>query len=120
MLILTANPANQFKSFPVSYPHKQKGDSKMKLKILSFITILLLTFSAQADNDAPSPSCSKPDKPIKFISQSELDGFNNDVQQYQRCLYDFVDVQEDAIQRHQRAAKVAIDEWNSFVKKELN
>jgi len=92
----------------------------MKLKILTFITILLLTFSAQADNDDPSPSCSKPYKPDKFNSQSELDGFNNDVQQYQRCLYDFVDEQEEAIQRHQRAANIAIDEWNSFVRMELN
>ena len=92
----------------------------MKLKILAFITILLLTFSAQADNDDPSPSCPKPDKPNEFNSQSELDSFNNDVQQYQRCLYDFVDEQEEAIQRHQRAAKVAVDEWNNFVRMELN
>lgn len=92
----------------------------MKLKILTFITILLLTFSAQADNDASIPSCSKPDKPNKFYSQSELDGFNNGVQQYQRCLYDFVKVQEEAIQKHQQAANDAIDEWNSFVRMELN
>ena len=92
----------------------------MKLKILTFIIILLLTFSVQADNDDPSPLCSKPNKPDKFHSQLELDSFNNDVQQYQRCLYDFVDEQEDAIQRHQRAAKVAIDEWNNFVRTKLN
>jgi len=92
----------------------------MKLKILTFITILLLTFSAQADNADPSPSCSKPDKPSKFNTQSELDSFNNGVQQYQRCLYDFVDEQKDAIQSHQRAANVAIDAWNNFVKMELN
>jgi hypothetical protein len=91
----------------------------MKLKILTFITILLLTFSAQADNEASSPSCSKPDKPNKFNSQSELDGFNNGVQQYQRCLYDFVKAQEEAIQKHQQAANDAIDEWNSFVRMEL-
>jgi hypothetical protein len=92
----------------------------MKLKILVFITILLLTFSAQADNDEPNPSCSKPHKPNEFNSQWELDSFNNDVQQYQRCLYDFVDEQEEAIQRHHRAANDAIDEWNNFVRIELN
>jgi hypothetical protein len=92
----------------------------MKLKISTFITILLLTFSVQADNDDPSASCSKPNKPNEFNSQLELDSFNNGVQQYQRCLYDFVDEQEDAIQRHQRAANVAIDEWNNFVRMELN
>ena len=92
----------------------------MKLKVLTFITILLLTFSAQADNADPSPSCSKPDKPNKFNTQSELDSFNNGVQQYQRCLYDFVKEQEEEIQRHQRAANDAIDEWNNFVRMELN
>jgi TATA-binding protein-associated factor Taf7 len=92
----------------------------MKLRILAFITILFLTFSAQADTDDPSPSCSKPDKPNTFNSQSEVDSFNNDVQQYQRCLYDFVDEQEEAIQRHHRAANDAIGEWNNFVRMELN
>jgi hypothetical protein len=92
----------------------------MKLKILAFITILLLTFSAQADNYDPSPSCSKPNKPNEFNSERGLDSFNNDVQQYQRCLYDFVDEQEEAIQRHNRAANDAIDEWNNFVRTELN
>jgi TATA-binding protein-associated factor Taf7 len=92
----------------------------MKLKMLAFITILLLTFSAQAENHDPSPSCSKPNKPYEFNSQSELDSFNNAVQQYQRCLYDFVDEQEEAIQRHQRAANDAIGEWNNFVRMELN
>jgi hypothetical protein len=92
----------------------------MKLKVLAFLTILLLTFSAQADGVGSDPSCSAPHKPSKFNSQMELDSFNNDVQQYQRCLYDFVDEQEEAIQKHQRAANVAIDEWNNFVRAELN
>jgi len=93
---------------------------KMKLPIFAFITILLLTFSAQADNYDPSPSCSKPNKPFEFNSQLEVDSFNDDVQQYQRCLYDFVDEQEEAIQRHHRAANGAINEWNNFVRMELN
>ena len=92
----------------------------MKLKALAFLNILLLTFSAQADSSGTSPACSKPDKPAKFNSQLELNDFNNEVQQYQRCLYDFVDAQEEAIQRHQQAANVAIDEWNNFVRMELN
>ena len=91
----------------------------MKLQILAFITMLILNFSAQADDSEPGPSCSKPDKPNKFNSQLQLDDYNNDVQKYQRCLYDFVDQQEEAIQRHQRAANVAIDEWNNFVRTEL-
>jgi len=93
----------------------------MKLEIL--ISLLLITglapSSVQADNYDSSPSCPKPDKPSVFNSQLELDSFNEDVQKYQRCLYDFVNEQEEAIQRHQRAANVAIDEWNSYVRTEL-
>ena len=92
----------------------------MKLKILTFITILILVFSAQANDDDLAPSCSKPYKPDQFNTQAELDKYNTDVQQYQRCLYDFVTEQEEAIQRHQHAANNAIDEWNSFVRQELN
>jgi hypothetical protein len=80
----------------------------------------LSTLSAQADSYDSTPSCSKPVKPDAFTSQMQLDGFNSEVQQYQRCLYDFVHEQEEAIQRHQRAANVAIDEWNNFVRMELN
>lgn len=103
-----------------SNTNTKHGGINMKLKILAFITILLLTFSARADNYDPGPSCSKPNKPYEFNSQRELDSFNNDVQQYQRCLYDFVDEQEEAIQRHHRAANDAINEWNNFVRTELN
>lgn len=92
----------------------------MKLRTLALIAILLTAFSAQANDDDMAPSCSKPYKPDQFNSQAELDDFNTDVQQYQRCLYDFVTEQEEAIQRHQRAANNAIDEWNSFVRQELN
>ena len=92
----------------------------MKSRILAFIIFVLVSAVTQADTSSSSPSCSKPDKPSKFYSQLELDSFNNEVQRYQRCLYDFVDLQEEAIQKHQEAANVAIDEWNNFVRMELN
>ena len=91
----------------------------MKLNSLAFVVIPLLTFAVQADSVEPGHSCTKPNKPDEFNSQRELDSFNNDVQRYQSCLYDFVDQQQEAIQRHQRATKDAIDEWNNFVRMEL-
>jgi hypothetical protein len=94
----------------------------MKLEIIvSLITLIgLAPLVVDADNSDSTLSCSKPVKPDVFNSQTQLDSFNLEVQQYQRCLYDFVHQQEDAIQRHQRAANVAIDEWNNFVRMELN
>lgn len=93
------------------------------MKLETFVSLIMMIglapLSVQADNYDSNPSCSKPDKPDAFNSQAQLDGFNIEVQQYQRCLYDFVHEQEEAIQRHQRAANVAIDEWNNFVRTEL-
>jgi len=114
----------EFDCFPgriYSVQKRSTGNRNMKLEI--FISLIMLIglspLSVQADNYDSSPSCSKPDKPDSFNSQAQLDGFNSEVQQYQRCLYDFVHEQEDAIERHQRAANVAIDEWNNYVRTEL-
>ena len=120
-----AGPGIDFDCFPgriYSVQRHSTGNRHMKLEI--FISLIMMiglaSLSVQADNSDSSPSCSKPDKPDAFKSQTQLDGFNSEVQQYQRCLYDFVHEQEEAIQRHQRAANVAIDEWNNYVRMELN
>lgn len=73
-----------------------------------------------ADTYSPSHSCSKPYKPYEFTSQYQLDSFNDEVEDYKRCINDFIDEQNDAVQTHQDAAEVAIDEWNRFVRYELN
>lgn len=67
----------------------------------------------------PSHSCSKPYKPYQFDSDWELRQFQDDVEDYKRCISDFVEEQEDAVRKHQEAAQEAIDEWNSFVNYEL-
>ena len=45
--------------------------------------------------------------------------FYNDVERYKSCISDFVEEQEDAIRNHQSAAQNSIDEWNRFVRYEL-
>lgn len=87
--------------------------------------LLIAVFSSgpatiNADMFTPSTSCSKPYKPFSFNSQWELDSFNDEVEAYRRCIEDFVDEQQSAIDRHRQAADDAIDEWNSFVRYELN
>lgn len=78
----------------------------------------------------PSHSCYKPTKPYKpysFSSQWDVDNYNNEldtfadeVDIYKRCINDFVDEQNTAINTHKNAAESAINEWNSFVSYELN
>jgi len=84
------------------------------LALLGGITVL------QADTFTPSHMCSKPYKPFEFNSQYEVDTFNEDVRRYKQCILDFVEEQNEAIRNHQNAQEEAIEEWNRFVRYELN
>lgn len=84
---------------------------------------LILTgifFSAHADSYPPSPACSKPYKPYKFNNRFEVDSYSDDVDRYKRCIQDFVRTQNEQAQIHLDAAKGAVEQWNSFVRLELN
>lgn len=81
------------------------------------------TFASQvalADSYTPSHYCSKPYKPFEFNSQWEVDNFFSEVESYKNCIEEFVEEQQNAIRKHQTASEEAIDEWNSFVRWELN
>ena len=92
-----------------------------KKKSITLAALLIaISIPVLADMFTPSHSCSKPYKPYSFNSQWELDSFNDDVENYQQCIQDFVEEQNAAAETHQQAASDAIDEWNRFVKYELN
>jgi len=82
--------------------------------------LFIITSPGYADSYPPSHYCRKPFKPYQFNSQWELNNFNDEVQRYKRCISDFVEEQEEAIEQHKQAAEDAIEEWNSFVRWELN
>ena len=84
------------------------------------LLIACLAGSAQADMFTPSHSCRKPIKPYKFTSNLDVSLFQSDVERYKRCISDFVDEQNEEAQNHRQAAADAIDEWNRYVKYELN
>ena len=75
---------------------------------------------AFADDGQPDHDSMKPYKPYSFSSQWEIENFRNEVEEYKRCIAEFVEEQQDAIRNHTQAADDAIDEWNSFVRIELN
>lgn len=95
--------------------------SVKRLVIVGLLTASLLAGVAHAHSYwSLDHSCSQPSKPFEFNSQWEVDQFNMDVEEYKRCIQDFVDEQNDAIANHGRAAEEAVDEWNNFVNYELN
>jgi hypothetical protein len=89
---------------------------RIQLLILSF---LLIATQAQADSFQPSHSCRKPYKPFQFSSKFEVDNFRADVDRYQKCISQFVREQNEAADKHRKAASEAIDDWNRFVRMEL-
>lgn len=75
---------------------------------------------ANADTFDPSHLCRKPTKPTVVQSKFDIDMFVDDVERYKRCIADFVEEQNEQAAKHQAAAEEAIDEWNRFVRYELN
>ena len=55
----------------------------------------------------------------KFNNEWEVQQYLDSVNRYKRCISDFVEKQNRESQNHQEAASKAIDEWNRFVKMEL-
>jgi hypothetical protein len=84
-----------------------------------FLLILVPGWQVVADLAVPLHSCLRPNKPAQFDSQAQLDVFNQEVEQYQVCINDFVLAQNRAIENHQAASVNALTEWNLFVETEL-
>jgi len=91
----------------------------LKLPLFVLTGCLIASSTASADRYFISHSCSKPSKPYSFNSEWEVEAFKSEVEDYKRCISDFVEEQNDAVRSHQEVAEEAISEWNSFVKYEL-
>lgn len=93
----------------------------MKILLLCLVAAFAsFTPPVSADMFTPSNSCSKPQKPYEFTDRWQVDQFNNEVEDYKRCISEFVEEQQEEAKHHEDAAQEAIDEWNHFVRYELN
>lgn len=91
----------------------------MKRRAPLILILLLGNATAHAHTMAPTPACFAPHKPYQFTSKYEVEAFQRDVEQYKRCILEFVEEQQRASQAHRRAAEEAVEEWNRFVSTEL-
>jgi len=64
--------------------------------------------------------CSKPYKPFKFSSEWQYKNFMEEVESFKECINDFVEEQNRVAKRAAEAAEEAIEEWNDFVRYELD
>lgn len=88
----------------------------------TFILILLflMVLPSKADIFQASHTCTKPYKPFQFETELDFENFMYEVKNYKACIQDFVDEQEGQIKKHQNAIDEATEDWNSFVRYELN
>jgi hypothetical protein len=99
-----------------------KGCNIQKIIFTAVISgALLLVFLpafAFADKVPPAHSCTQPHRPFKFKSESEVNAYKAQVEGYRKCINDFVEEQNQAMQKHKDAANRAIEEFNFFVNME--
>jgi hypothetical protein len=69
---------------------------------------------------SPSHNCSKPFKPYQLNSEFEIDNYKTKVKRYKSCLQVFIADQNKEALNHANSADEAADEWNQYVKDELN
>ena len=86
-----------------------------------FVALVLVGIHSTsiADKWSPSMYCSKPTKPYQFTSEWDRSRFVREVEDYKRCIEDYIEEQKAAIKVHSKAAEDAVDEWNRFVNYEL-
>jgi hypothetical protein len=91
----------------------------MKFGTLLLLSMMLSAFSASstADMFEPIPFCYKPTKPLWLSTPYYERRYQRDVNDYQRCMKDFILSQELAAKVHGQAARKALQSWEQFTKK---
>ena len=99
-----------------------KGGTMQKIVFLMIISAALLFVfipaCAFADKVPPAHSCTQPHRPFKFKTEAEVDAYKAQAESYRKCINDFVEEQNQAMQKHKDAANRAIEEYNFFVNTE--
>lgn len=88
------------------------------MKQIPFIVLyVLVVFSAgipevPAHESIAVHACSKPVRPAQISSRWELETFQLANELFERCMFDYIRDQQKQAQRHEQAARAALDEWS--------
>ena len=88
--------------------------------ICGVLSSVLISSSVFADKVPPENTCSRPHRLYKFKTQAEVDEFKDKVENYRKCIDNFVEEQKREIQNHRDAANNAIEQYNIFIKTEAS
>jgi hypothetical protein len=88
--------------------------------LISCLVIASISLSAVADSTPPKHSCVKPENPGNMASEVRMKGFQKEVNDYRDCINKFASDQKTFGENHISAGNKAIEEFNTFVKTEMN
>jgi hypothetical protein len=93
---------------------------KPRHAFFSFIIFASLSLPTFADSAAPKHNCTKPSHPGTLASEARMKGFQTEVNEYRDCINKFAQDQRALGETHMSAGNKAIEEFNDFVKAEMN
>ena len=73
-----------------------------------------------AHERAPGHACVAPDRPIDDQNDALWQQFLEQIDAYRECVSATKDAHEAAVVAHQQAARLVVEDWNSFVRTSLN
>lgn len=91
-----------------------------KKTVLSVLVMASTALPSLADNAPPKHGCAKPEHPGKLASDVRMKGFQKEVNDYRDCINKFALDQKTMSEAHMAAGNKAIDDFNAFVKTEMN
>ena len=91
-----------------------------KKTLISLAVLATLSLPARADTTEPKHSCVKPDHPGELASETRMKGFQKEVNDFRDCVNKFAQEQRSQAEAHTAAGNKAIEEFNAFVKTEMN
>jgi hypothetical protein len=92
----------------------------MQKTLIVALTLLAFSLPTLADNAAIKHTCAKPAHPGSLASEARMKSFQQEVNTYRECITKFTEEQKKQIKIHEDAGNVAVEEFNTFAKNELN
>ena len=92
----------------------------MRKIVALFLVCLSGLVWSQGAHQIRDHSCTSPARPVNDQDDQLWQRFLNDIDAYRACINREMEWHQSAAQDHQQQAKVVVDEWNEFVRKNLN
>ncbi|MGI9328188.1 MAG: hypothetical protein ACR2PZ_23410 [Pseudomonadales bacterium] len=102
------------------YPISNGPHSVTLLAFLLTLALSPMVHSHGADTQGLGHNCQRPTRPGDEVPPAVWHQFLADVDNFRDCTHRAMEQHQAAASAHQDAARIAVDEWNLFVRHSLN